>query len=215
MLPPGWKLQHAQGEIMVLTVLPLVLALSGQAPPPQQAVPATPVQRAGQPAPRKVYNETADAKAQIETAVTAAAVDDIRVLINWGANDDEMCAKFPQAQRSPDVAPEFRDEYKLVSVDVGHLDKNQDLAHSYGAKLAAGALPHFTVLDKTGKVLAQASARDLAADGDPASVDPKKLGAFLTKYQAPAEDAQPLFNAALARAKRENKEVFLWFSAPW
>jgi hypothetical protein len=199
---------------MVLCVLPLMLALGGQAPPPQQAQPAVPVQRAAQ-APRKVYNETADAKAQIAAAIKAAAEDDIRVLINFGANDDEKCAKFPQAQRDPDVAPKFSDEYKLVSVDVGHLDKNMDVAQAYGATLAAGALPHFTVLDKTGKVLAQLSGRDLAVEADPAALDAKKLAAFLARNQAPAPDAQPLVNAALAQAKREDKEVFLWFSAPW
>jgi len=200
---------------MILSVLPLVLMMSGQAaPPPQQAQPAVPLQRTTQ-APRKVYNETADAKAQIAAAIKAAGEDDIRVLINWGANDDEKCAKFPQVQRDPDVAPKFSDEYKLVSVDVGHLDKNLDVAQGYGVTLAAGSLPHFTVLDTAGKVVAQVSARDLAAEADPAALDAKKFAAFLAKHQAPAADAQPLFNAALAEARRDNKYMFLWFSAPW
>ncbi len=84
---------------MILHFLPLVLAMSGQAlpppqqappPPPQQAVPATPTVAPRPPqAPRKIYTETADAKALIATAIAGAEESDIRVLINWGANDDE------------------------------------------------------------------------------------------------------------------------------
>jgi hypothetical protein len=138
---------------MVLHFLPLVLAMGGlatpppQQPPPQNA-PATTVSRPPQ-TPRKIYNETADAKAQIATAVAGAEESDIRVLINWGANDDERCAKFAQVQRSPEIATPkfFSDEYKLVAVDIGRLDKNLDVAAAYGAKPTAGALPYFTILE--------------------------------------------------------------------
>jgi hypothetical protein len=208
---------------MVLHFLPLVLAMSGQAPPPppqapptQQSVPAATVaSRQAQP-PRKIYNETADAKAAIATAVSGAEESDIRVLINWGANDDERCTKFTQVQRSPEVTTPrfFSDEYKLVAVDVGRLDKNMDVAAAYGAKPAAGALPYFTILDAHGKLVANASAADLAGD-DPATVDPKKFAAFLEKHQAPAPDADPPFRAALSQAKKDGKYVFLWFTAPW
>ena len=213
---------------MLLQVVPLVLMMGVQGPPnapPQQAPPAAPVQRPA-PAPRKIYNDTADAKTQIVTALKGAADDDIRVLINWGANDDENCTKFQQAafgatQPMPPAVQQIReklaDEYKLVTVDVGHLDKNQDLAQLYHATLAAGALPHLTILDKTGKVVAQQSSREFAAAaGAPAAFDPDKIVAFLAKNQAPLPgNAEPLFRAAIEKAKRENKEVFVWFSAPW
>jgi len=204
---------------MTLALLSLVLAMSGQTappppPPPPTVAPAT-VQKPPA-APPKVYNETADAKAQIDAAVASAAEDDIRVLINWGANDDEACTRYQQVQRAPEVASKFRDDYKRVSVDVGHLDKNIDLAKSFGVTLAAGALPHFTILDARGKVLAQMSAKGLASDTDPAAFDAKKMGAFLTTHQAPAPPpAGPVFEAALAQAKREGKQVFVWFAAPW
>ena len=209
---------------MVLHLLPLVLAMSGQAPPPQQAPPPPPQQSvpaatvAPRPpqAPRKIYTETADAKAQIATAIAGAAESDIRVLINWGANDDERSTKFTQVQRAPEIATPrfFSDEYKLVYVDIGRLDKNMDVAAAYGATPAAGALPYFTILDAHGKVLANAAATELAGN-DPATVDPTKFAAFLTKHQAPAPDADPPFRAALSQAKKDGKYVFLWFTAPW
>jgi hypothetical protein len=204
---------------MTLSLLSLVLAMSGQtAPPPQQPPPSVSpaiIQKAPA-APRKLYNDTADAKAQITAALTSAAEDEIRVLINWGANDDELCATFPQVQRAPEMSRKFSDEYKLVYVDVGHLDKNLDLAKSFGVTLAAGALPHFTVLNAKGGVLAQISGRSLAGEAGSAALDAKKTAAFLTTHQAPAPpDAVQTFSAALAQAKREDREVFLWFAAPW
>jgi hypothetical protein len=204
---------------MTLSLLSLVLAMSGQAaPPPPQPPPtvAPAIVQKAPPAPRKVYNETADAKAQIAAAVASAAEDDIRVLINWGANDEEACTKYQQVQRAPEVSSKFRDDYKLVYVDVGHLDRNIDLAKSFGVTLAAGALPHFTILDAKGKVLAQMSATSLASDTDAAAFDAKKMGAFLTTHQAPAPPpVGPVFDAALTQAKREGKQVFVWFAAPW
>jgi hypothetical protein len=189
---------------MVFRVLPLVvtLTLAGQ-------VARAPV------APPRTYNETADAKTLIAAAIKAAATDDIRVLINWGANDDERCRTFKAAQSSRDVSSTFfLDEYRQVYVDVGHLDRNLDVAKQYGAAIEAGALPALTVLDQNGKVLANISSRALASS-DATGFDTKKISAFLTTHQAPAPDAVAPFEAAVKQAKRDGKSVFVWFSAPW
>ncbi len=119
-------------------------------------------------------------------------------------------------QRAAEIAgPKYlSDEYKLVYVDVGHADRNLDVAAEWGARPGAGALPYFTVLDKTGKVLAGAPAAEFTG-ADPAAFDPKKVAAFLAEHKAPAPDADPPFQAALSQAKKDGKYVFLWFSAPW
>ena len=206
---------------MLVPVVPMLLVLAGQAPPPQ--APPAPA-RLAQQAPPKLYNETADARAQIDAALKAAAEDDIRVLINWGANDDEACTKFQQdlnGRGSTNPAYEIirtklSNEYRYVRVDVGHLDRNQDLAAAYGVTLSAGALPHLTVLDTHGKVLAQQPSRELAAAQDaPTAYEPDKIAAFLKQHQVTPVAADPLLAAALAEAKRDGKYVFLWFSAPW
>jgi thioredoxin 1 len=207
---------------MMLHVLPFMLALAGlaasqQAPPAQvPAVPAQAVQRPPTQAPPP-FDEKADAKAAIESAVQAAATDDIRVLIAWGANDDNGSKLFVAAKRAPEIASPrfFSDEYKSVNVDVGHLDKNLDLAKSYGVTLKADALPALTVIDAAGKVIANTNAATLRPGADPAGIDPVKVAAFLKSHQAPAPDAVAPFEAALKQAKREGKTVFVWFSAPW
>lgn len=205
---------------MLVSVVPLLLILAGQAPPPQtSAAPAKPPQP-----PPKLYSETADARAQIDAALRAAAEDDIRVLVNWGANDDEACTKFQQdvnGRGSSNPAYEvirtkLSNEYRAVRIDVGRLDKNLDVAAAYGVRLSAGALPHLTVLDKHGNVLAQQPARELAAQPGGSTVyDPEKIAAFLKTHQVAPIPAEPLLAAALAEARRDGKYVFLWFSAPW
>jgi len=65
-------------------------------------------------------------------------------------------------------------------------------------------------------VRARAGAKDFVNAGEPAVFDTKKIADFLSTYQAPpAPDAGPLLQAALARAKTDDKSVFVWFSAPW
>jgi len=212
--------ETSKGDLMLLPVVPLLLVLAGQAPPPQAApAPSRPPQQA----PPKLYNETADARAQIDAALKAAADDDIRVLINWGANDDEACATFQRdmsgrGSTNPayeTIRTKLSNEYRYIRVDVGHLDKNLDLAAAYGVTVSAGALPYLTVLDKQGKVLTQQPSRSLAAAGGPTAYDPEKIAAFLKQHQVAPVAADPLLSAALAEAKRDGKYVFLWFSAPW
>jgi len=205
---------------MVLNLLPLVVLMSGQSPPPppQEVKPAIVLPAKPAQAPRKVYPDAPDdnPKARIETAVKAAAEDDIRVLVVWGANDDERSSKFPAVQRAKEMTATrwFSDEYKLVYVDVGHLDKNLDVASVYGARPVAGSLPYFTVLDPKGKALANVASTELTGT-DPAAVDPGKMATLLARHQAPAPDADPPFRAALSQAKKDGKYVFLWFTAPW
>lgn len=164
-----------------------------------------------------LFEEKADAKAAIKAAVDAAAADGIRVLIAWGANDDKRSTLFLAANRAPAVSTPgfFSHEYRTVNVSIGHMDKNINLAKSYDAKLKADALPALTVLDSAGAAIANTNAATLQPDADPSGIDPVKVAAFLKLHQAPAPDAVAQFNAALKQAKKEGKEVFVWFSAPW
>lgn len=198
-------------HVIALLLLAPGAQAQGQAPPPPAS--AAQPQR---PAPPPLYNPAADAKAQIAAALKSAKVDGIRVLVTWGANDNERSKAFAAARRRSDMVQFFADEYKVVNVDVGNLDKNLDVAHAYGVTLEAGSLPALAVLDADGNVLARTTGGALLAEGDPAAYDVPKLSAFFKKHQAPpAPDADPLLEAALKQAKAEGKSLFVWFSAPW
>lgn len=205
---------------MLALIASLVLAAPPGAQTPPLLPPAPPrppvaVQRPVPPPP-PLYNPTADPTAQIAAALKSAKEDGIRVLITFGSNDDESSKAFAAARRSRDMGRLFADEYKLVNVDVGQLDKNMDVAATYGVTPNAGDLPALAVLDAAGNVLARASGRAFRSEGDPAAHDPAKIAAFLETHQAPPPpDAEPVYDAALQQAKREGKTLFVWFSAPW
>ena len=192
---------------MLARVLPLALMLAGQTTtqPPPKPVPARP----------PVY--MADVTARLAKALEPADIDDIRVLIKWGANDCVACGRFEDAASSAEVRKAIlaTNEYHVVNVDVGKLDKNLDLAKQYGVTLKAELLPMLTVLDEHGKVLTQASAPDFIAPAKSDAFDPTRIAAFFVLHKAVTPDAVAPFDAAVKRAKTEGKLVFVWFSAPW
>jgi hypothetical protein len=213
---------------MLLHVLPFVLALSGQTttqtpPPPPAPVLMVPRQTASAPqTPRVVpppFDENADATAAIDAAVKGAAIDDIRVIVIWGANKDAGWAAFITARSAPEVAQSqpsfFSDEYKVVNVNVGQLDANMDLAKKFKAAPKAGELPALTILDASGRVLANTSVASFKSETDPSALDPAKFASFLTSHQAPPPDDNATFEAAVKQAKKADKTVFVWFAAPW
>ena len=165
---------------------------------------------------QRIYNPTADARAQIANALKLAKEDGIRVLVIFGTNDHAASASFDEARRAREVSQFFATEYKLVNVDVGRLDKNLDLAKAYGVALSDAALPMLAVLDGDGKVLARTSAAVFRSATEPAVFDRARIADFLTTHQAPAPaDAEPTLQNALRQAKAEGKSLFVWFSAPW
>lgn len=198
-------------------MLALVVALVLVAPqaPPAQTPPAQAPAATRRPAPPPPYNPNADPAAQIATALKSAREDGIRVVVNFGANDDESSVAFHRARRTRDMSF-LSSEYKVVNVDVGRLDKNLDVAKRFDVALPAGALPMLVVLDDRGNVLARTSATAFRGDGQPGTYDPAKIVAFFKQHQAPPPPAaEPLLEAAMKQAKAEGKSVFVWFSAPW
>ncbi len=186
---------------------------------PTAAVPGSAVPPATQEKPAKaekptVYNEAADAKADIAAALVRASANHRRVLLQWGANWCGWCIKLHGLSKSNrEISKELLYEYDIVYVDIGKWDKNTDLATLYGADLKTG-VPYLTVLDESGKVLAN---QETGVLEDPATSahDPAKVLGFLKKNQAEYLKAGDLLADAQARAASENKRVFLTFGAPW
>lgn len=98
----------------------------------------------------------------------------------------------------------------MVHAQAGDTEANQPLMDRFGVK--PNGYPYLTVLDGAGKVVTQ---QETGALEDGPNHDPAKVLAFLERHQAPYQDAQALLDAALARAKQEEKRVFLSFEAPW
>jgi hypothetical protein len=136
------------------------------------------------------------------------------VLIQWGSNSDKASQELIQTMlKNPDVSRTLLYEYEIVRADI---TGNERAPATYKADIRAGGFPHLTVLDADRKVLADQPAAPFKTEGEGAAAyDGKKLSDFLKKYQAPYVNADPLFKRALAQAKKEQKTLFVWFSAPW
>lgn len=162
-----------------------------------------------------IYDRKAEGEKQIADALAEAKRDHKRVLLQFGANWCGWCHKLHELCKSDEkIAHELLYEYAVVLIDVDTVDgkpHNQATVEKYGNPVKLG-LPVIVILDEDGKPLVTQNTGDLE-EGD--HHDPAKVLGFLKKWVATPPSADEVLSAGLARAKAENKAVFLDFSAPW
>jgi protein disulfide-isomerase len=98
------------------------------------------------------YNETADAKLEIRQALTPAATTKTPVIVVFGANWCGDCKMLDSAMKNGASASLLSRDFKIVKVNVGHFDKNLDVAKSYGVPLAKG-IPAVVIISTKNEVL--------------------------------------------------------------
>ena len=98
------------------------------------------------------YNEMADAKLDIQKALTEAAPAQTPIIIVFGANWCGDCKMLDSAMKNGACAPLLSRDFKLVKVNVGHWDKNLDIAKSYGVPLEKG-IPAVAIISARNQVL--------------------------------------------------------------
>lgn len=169
------------------------------------------------PARPAIYDGEADAAAQIAAAVAKAKKENRRVLIQWGANWCGWCHLLHDCFRNEaEVRRTLQYEYDLVLVDVGHADKNLELAEKYGADFAGKGLPYLTILDGDGKTVVNQETESLeSSEKDVQAHDPKAVAGFLVRYQAKPLVAADVYKEGLESAASSKRLVLLHFGAPW
>jgi len=114
------------------------------------------------------YNETADAKAEIKQALATGG--NKPVIVVFGANWCPDCKILDIAMKKGASATLLARDFKIVKVDVGHKDKNKDVAESYGVPLEKG-IPAVVIISPKNRVLyvtkegELADARSMGDDG--------------------------------------------------
>lgn len=101
---------------------------------------------------KDIYNESADARAEIKEALQKAAAEHKRVIVVFGANWCYDCHVLDKAFHSSELAPVVAANYEVVHVDIGKGDKNQDLMRQYEVPMKRG-IPGLAVLDSDGKLI--------------------------------------------------------------
>ena len=196
--------RYAHPALLALAIAVLLPATNVAAAPFQQ-------EEAGEEVP--VYDESADAAADIEAALAVAAKENTRVLIQWGANWCGWCILLHGLfQEDRTIGRKLLYEYEVVYVDIGRWDKNLELAEKFGADFKSNGVPYLTVLDGQGNVVTHQETGSLEKDN---AHDPEIVLSFLTEHQAEYLTAEDLLTDTLAEAGRTHKRVFLTFGAPW
>ena len=104
------------------------------------------------PAADKPYNETNDAKLEIKQALTQAAATKTPIIIVFGANWCGDCKMLDSAMKAGASAPLLSRDFRIVKVNVGHFDKNLDVAKTYGLPLEKG-IPAVAIISAKNAVL--------------------------------------------------------------
>ncbi len=167
---------------------------------------------ASQAARKAIYDERADAKADIAAALARAKKDNKRVLLMFGGNWCGWCHKLHGLfETDPAVSRVLLYEYERVMVDIGRWDKQQDVAQQYGAARSAG-VPFLVVLDADGNVLVRQETGVLE-QGEAHS--PEKVRSFLEQYKATPQEATLILDAARRQADQDGRLLMVRFVAPW
>ena len=129
------------------------------------------------------YDETANAKEQIQAALKTAKAENKSALIVFGANWCGDCKMLDIEMRQGELARLVNDRLVVVKVDVGKFDRNVDVASRYGNVIKKG-IPSVTMLRADGSVAYQTDGGELA--------DARKMG---------REGVTTFFGAMVAKAK--------------
>ena len=162
---------------------------------------------------KTIYDEKADAKVEIASAIASAKKDNKRVLLVYGGNWCGWCYKLHDVfSKDAAIRKILLYDYNVVFVDIGRFDKHMDIVQRYGAGIKKEGVPFLTVLAGDGKLLANQDTGSLEA-GD--QHDRGKVRQFLQKWVAPPVDAEKTLKDSLARATKEKKRVLVHLGAPW
>ncbi|MDQ2928950.1 MAG: thioredoxin family protein [Caldimonas sp.] len=107
------------------------------------------------------YDETANAKAEIQQSLAAAKTHHGKVLVIFGANWCEDCRVLDRALKADKSAKLIAAEFEVVKVDVGRFDRNLDVVAAYGNPIKKG-IPAAVVLSAGNRVLYATRAGELA-----------------------------------------------------
>jgi thioredoxin 1 len=141
----------------VIALLALTLA-SFSTVHAQQASPAQPSASA---AVKAVYNEAADARAELNLALARAQAQHKNVLLVFGANWCGDCLALDRKMSSGSLAEHVDQRLVVLKVNVGRFDRNTDLAAQIGVSLKKG-IPAVAVLSREGEVIKATNGGELA-----------------------------------------------------
>lgn len=129
-----------------------------------------------------IYDESADAPAQVADALADARRAQVPVLLVFGANWCGDCRVLDMAFHNAQTAALIERSFRLVKVDVGRFDRNTALAERYGVPLKKG-IPAVAVVSPSGEVVYATRGGELA---DARRMGDAGIHDFFTRIAGPA-----------------------------
>lgn len=108
------------------------------------------------------YDERANARSDLQAALTQAKSKNKLILIVFGANWCPDCRALANQMAKGKLAERVAERFIVVKIDVGNWDKNLDVVYEYGNPIKKG-IPAIAVLASDGKLLQSTKAGELAS----------------------------------------------------
>jgi thiol:disulfide interchange protein len=133
---------------------------------------------------KNLYSETANPTADIAAALAQARREHKRVLLDFGGNWCGDCQILDIYYHQSPNAELLAKNFILVYVNIGHMDKNVDVAKKYHVPITKG-VPALAVIDANGNLLYSEREKEFE------HASPEAITAFLNRWK-PVNHAAPL-----------------------
>jgi len=155
---------------LAFTLLTPIFLTSTVASPPQAA--AQIIDKVN----KNLYSETANPTADIAVALAQARREHKRVLLDFGGNWCGDCQVLDLYYHQSPNAELLAKNYVLVHVNIGHMDKNVDVAKKYKVPITKG-VPALAVIDAHGNLLYSEREKEFE------HTSPEAITAFLNRWK--------------------------------
>jgi thiol-disulfide isomerase/thioredoxin len=133
---------------------------------------------------KNLYSETANPTADIAAALAQARREHKRVILDFGGNWCGDCQVLDIYYRQSPNAELLAKNFILVHINIGHMDKNVDVAKKYHVPITKG-VPALAVIDANGNLLYSEREKEFE------HTSPAAITAFLNRWK-PVTNAAPL-----------------------
>jgi thioredoxin 1 len=152
--------------VLLGVLLPCAAASAETMPPAEGANPSQETTKSSpqgtKPSPEGMpFDESADARSDIQAALSRATAQNKDVLLEFGANWCADCRVLAATMADAPLSERIAARYVVVRIDVGYWDKNLDVVKAWGNPIAKG-IPSIVVVDPNGSVLYTTKAGELA-----------------------------------------------------
>jgi thiol-disulfide isomerase/thioredoxin len=127
------------------------------------------------------FDRQADAHANVEAAFARAQHSGKRVLIHLGGNWCADCRILVAVMDLPEVKAFVERHYEVVAVDVGHFDRNLDIARRFGLERIVD-VPTIIIANPDGKLVNIGDASEMS---DARHMTPQGIADWLARWAGP------------------------------